>query len=495
MGMSNRAAVYLRISLDQTGEAKAVARQREDALALIEQHGWDLHEVYQDNSISASRREKRRPDYERMRADFEANKFGVIVCYDLDRLTRQPAQLEQWIEAAETRGLRIVTLNGEADLGTDGGRLYARIKAAVARGEVERMGARRKRSNEQNIAEGRPAPGRRPYGWEKDGITLREDEAAIVRSVYAALLAGESLRALVRDLNARGIPSPQETPWTAFKLKQLVDRERNHGALIRYGVEQQTSLVMPIVDRDTHEKAQAIIAGRSQPGRKPEKHLLSGIVFCAVCSRSLGAKALKSGKDKPREPYYVCTSRINRNVASDGATHPTIRAHLLEQRVRDEVTAAFLFGPADLFPGQDDGSLGELHQRLKSTREEMQRLVSAIRKGIIKEGRAAVEMASLDRDEDALVLAIQAAQAKTGTGRLADIRQGVMTPGKRVKISDAAKVKVELGKEYDALSFDSKRSLIEALLDVRVALGFGAKRANVTHKVVTSLNENVPSFA
>ena len=61
---------------------------------------------------------------------------------DVDRLTRQPSQLEEWIDRAEEHGLKLVTSNGDADLSTDGGRMFARIKAAVARGEVERKGAR-----------------------------------------------------------------------------------------------------------------------------------------------------------------------------------------------------------------------------------------------------------------------------------------------------------------------------------------------------------------
>jgi hypothetical protein len=41
------------------------------------------------------------------------------VCWDLDRLTRQPRQLEDWIDAATDNGLKLTTANGEADLATD----------------------------------------------------------------------------------------------------------------------------------------------------------------------------------------------------------------------------------------------------------------------------------------------------------------------------------------------------------------------------------------
>lgn len=126
------------MSLDKEADEQAVTRQNDAAVALAEQRGWEGVGAYTDNSISASKREVVRPFYEKMLADCRVAAFTVIIVQDLDRLTRQPRQLEDWIDEAGRGDLRIVTLNGEADLGTDGDRIYARIKAAVARGEVER---------------------------------------------------------------------------------------------------------------------------------------------------------------------------------------------------------------------------------------------------------------------------------------------------------------------------------------------------------------------
>lgn len=135
-----------------------------------------------------------------MVADYQAGRFSVIVCYDLDRLTRQPRQLEDWIDRAETRGLALVTANGDADLSTDGGRLFARIKAAVARGEVERKSARQSRAHVQRASEGRVPKGVRPLGYGADGAVVRK-EAKAVRAIYGAFDQGASLRGIARALS------------------------------------------------------------------------------------------------------------------------------------------------------------------------------------------------------------------------------------------------------------------------------------------------------
>lgn len=136
-----KAAIYLRISQDREMDGLAIERQREDCENLAQFRRWDVIETYVDQSKSATDRTAIRPDYDRMVADYLLGRFDAIICYDLDRLTRQPRQLEDWIDAAELRGLALVTANGDADLSTDGGRMYARIKAAVARAEMERKSA------------------------------------------------------------------------------------------------------------------------------------------------------------------------------------------------------------------------------------------------------------------------------------------------------------------------------------------------------------------
>ena len=161
----------------------AIDRQREDCENLVRFRRWEVVETYVDQSKGATDRTAIRPDYDRMVADYQYGRFDAIICYDLDRLTRQPRQLEDWIDAAELRGLALVTANGDADLSTDGGRMYAHIKAAVARAEMERKSARQSAAQRQRAMQGRAPKGMRPPGYAVDGeMILHEAEA--VRAIY-----------------------------------------------------------------------------------------------------------------------------------------------------------------------------------------------------------------------------------------------------------------------------------------------------------------------
>lgn len=80
----------------------AIARQLEDARELAEKQGWSVVEpLYVDQSKSATYATKTREQYDDMVRDYKAGVFSAIVCYDLDRFTRQPRELEDWIDAAD----------------------------------------------------------------------------------------------------------------------------------------------------------------------------------------------------------------------------------------------------------------------------------------------------------------------------------------------------------------------------------------------------------
>lgn len=97
------------VGLRANGTVIAVERQREDYEKLAAFCGWEVVETYVDQSISASDKTKKRPAYLRMVQDYEVGLLDAIVVYDLDRLTRQPRELEDWIDRAESRGLLLVT--------------------------------------------------------------------------------------------------------------------------------------------------------------------------------------------------------------------------------------------------------------------------------------------------------------------------------------------------------------------------------------------------
>lgn len=302
-GPQLNAAVYVRISSDPTGRRAGVERQEADCRAYCEAQGWTVARVYVDNDVSASSG-KQRPAYAAMLEDARAGRIGAVVAYHLDRLHRRPVELEDFIALAEARGLALKTLHGDVDLSTSSGRLHARIMGSVARHEAERISERTARRHADIAREGKlSGGGHRAFGYDDDGMTTREDEAALVREAASRLLAGGSLRSVVRDWNARGVATVRGGKWSSTVLRQMLGRPRLAGLRSHKGVTYPGTWPA-ILDQDTHEALSALLGRNGGTIGRPPVHLLSGIATCGLCRGAMYGKTYRS--DRPTA--YTCLS-------------------------------------------------------------------------------------------------------------------------------------------------------------------------------------------
>jgi DNA invertase Pin-like site-specific DNA recombinase len=231
------AIIYVRISRDREGAGLGVERQREDCEALARRLGWRVVDVYSDNDISAYSG-KPRPGYRKLLADLSAGRATAVLAWHTDRLHRSPVELEEYISICDPNGVITHTVKaGHLDLTTPSGRMVARQLGAVARFESEHKSDRQRRKRQQMAEAGQWKGGRRPFGYEADGITLREIEAEELRRVADDLLSGVSLNACARSLNERGVFTSTGNTWTSSELAPVLMRARNAGIMVHQGEE------------------------------------------------------------------------------------------------------------------------------------------------------------------------------------------------------------------------------------------------------------------
>ncbi|MGZ6269833.1 MAG: recombinase family protein, partial [Candidatus Limnocylindrales bacterium] len=102
--MPNAAAVYARISSDPEGDQLGVSRQVAGCRTLAARRGWPVAECYVDDDRSAYSG-KPRPEYRRMLDDIRAGAVDAVVVWHLDRLHRQPKELEEFFEVCDAAHL------------------------------------------------------------------------------------------------------------------------------------------------------------------------------------------------------------------------------------------------------------------------------------------------------------------------------------------------------------------------------------------------------
>jgi site-specific DNA recombinase len=147
-----------------------------------------------------------------------------VVTWHPDRLFRNVRDLEDFIATIERAGAQVRTVAaGLVDLSTASGRMNARIGGVVARHESEHRAERIRSKMSQLAASGKSNGGPRSFGYEPDHMTVRDEEAELVREVARRALDGESLRSIAADWNDRGIPTVRGAAgWSYQALRRMI---------------------------------------------------------------------------------------------------------------------------------------------------------------------------------------------------------------------------------------------------------------------------------
>ncbi|MGP2435985.1 recombinase family protein [Streptomyces sp. JW3] len=323
--MARKVAIYTRISRDDEGDGLGVTRQRQDCERLADLRGLSVARIYEDNDVSAYKRNVRRPEFELMLSDLAAGLIDGVVSYDLDRLARQPKDLERLIEVFETRKrLTFVTVTNDIDLSSADGRTMARVMVAFANKSSHDTARRIKRKHLELAMNGKSSGGPSPYGWKKDDPNSVDPEAARhIREAQKEILAGVRIGTIRKRWQEEGIGRPREGTkrMAHHHVELMVTSPRLCGYRTYHGEILLNDSGEPVIGEwntiNTPEEWEAVcaaVAERKQAnpaaGRPvARKYLLSGIARCGLCHNKIRGQSNRLWKpgSKASKYSYQCS--------------------------------------------------------------------------------------------------------------------------------------------------------------------------------------------
>lgn len=350
-----KAAIYARYSTTLQ-DARSVEDQVRLCRERAAKEGWEVDDgaVFADYAISGSVRQ--RPALNAMLE--RAGEFDFLLSEAIDRISRHQADIASIYETLMFNDCQLVTLSeGEVS------ELHIGLKGTMAALFRKDLADKIRRGQSGRVNAGR-IPGGLCYGYRKviklapngePELGLREidqDQAAVIRRIYAEFIAGISPRRIAKQLNAEGIPSPSGKQWAVSAING--DRIRRNGILqneiyvgrLVYG---RTKMVRDPVTRKrvakvrpesewqvqevpdlrivSDEEWEAVRSRRHTASnwtyamhRRP-KRLLSGLLECGEC----GGSYVVIGSDK-----WGCVSARTKGTCSN---RRTIETASLERRV------------------------------------------------------------------------------------------------------------------------------------------------------------------
>lgn len=355
--------LYLRMSLDRSGNELGVDRQEAEAREYAAKLGLPVRRIYMDNNKSATRDDVIRHDFEQSLVDAKARRdrlgagrYTTILCWHSDRYARRVKDLLRVNDSnILIRGLH----SGYFDLSTPAGVATAITVTAWAEYEGKQKSLRQKAAHRQRAQDGRHFWTQRPFGLNFDG-TLNKPEATALAHVYRMVLNGMSLNACVAYLNNKGLPTVKGNQWQATPLRNVLLHTRNCGILSYLGVEIGPGQWEKIVDEETYRAAVRVLTDNKRlmsprsirSGRGGRQSIMPGFAQCGVCDDTVSTYNA--------DGYRLYRCRKGHASARADEVDDRAAALILERFTRPDV--------AGRFSVTDDARRQELHDELDRLR-------------------------------------------------------------------------------------------------------------------------------
>lgn len=450
MSKGEAVAIYVRFSSEKQ-DARSADDQIRRCRAFATEHGWNVVKVYKDEGLSG--RSLDRPAFQAMLAEAKRGKrsaFRAVLVDDPSRLGRDLGLTWRTIfEDLAAAGIALWDVSsGQSSQGANA-RLVFGVQGLIADAYLETLRKQTHRGLEGRALEGFSAGGR-CFGYstinEPDPAdperprklyVVNEEEARIVRRIFADYAAGASLPSIVDALNGAGTAAPDDghskknaRGWSRSLLHSMLRNERYSGKIVwnkrewfkdpvtrrrRYRERPKKEWVtfedpkLAIVDPATWEKVQARHkvqapkAARKRRDGDPLEHLLTGLLRCGVCGGPMiiVSRSVESGLTWANFGCSVSRSRgtgicANRKTVSERIANRTV-LRFVDEAVRSRPFKRWVADAAALAARQ--------HARQREENDAVARLerdVTAQAATVEKIGNRLIEVGASDFLKDRL---------------------------------------------------------------------------------------------
>lgn len=385
------AVIYARYSSASQNE-QSIEGQLRVITEFAKKQGYHIIETYIDRAMTG--RNDDRPDFQRMISDSFNGEFDYVIVYKLDRFSRNRYDSAVHKRTLRNNGVKVISAT-EQITDTPEGIMFESIIEGYNEFYSAELATKVKRSLNESRIKGNYTGAPVILGYEivNKKWTVKEDEAALVRKMFADCANGVLIKNIAANLNERHITTKNGNPWTINRVSRVLNNERYCG-IARFGDEVYKNIIPPIIDDGLFAKVKNNLTTnnhRTAHFRTPVTFYLSGKLFCMNCGAAIIGES-GTGKTNVYH-YYKCSSNKRKRGS---CAKKNVRQEMLEDYVIDKIQQ-YILQPKYImtvaaemsgnFNAQilNDGELDILKKAQAKNEKELQNTLAAIRMGIVTE--------------------------------------------------------------------------------------------------------------
>jgi len=300
--------VYMRRSMDdESRQVLSLPAQATSLSKVAKDNKLHLFEMIEE---SKSAKKPGRPEFNRMLDRIEAGEANGILCWDIDRLYRNPIDEGRVRWLLQNGVIQSIRTPGREYTPRDAGLLMA-VEGGRAVEHILSMSRNLRRTYDEKLKRGQ-WPGRAVIGFEFDhkikNIVPNPERAKIVRELFEEFSKGRlGFESGAQWLAERNILSKCGTPFSKSQMRQLLTN-RLYMGVMKWMDETYEGKFTPIITADLFETVQRVMKVKSKPRKHRNGH---NFPFCGVfrctCGSMITAQWAKGHGGVYR--YYRCTRK------------------------------------------------------------------------------------------------------------------------------------------------------------------------------------------
>lgn len=431
-------AIYSRKSVF-TGKGESIGNQIELCKNYCETYLKDRnieYIIYEDEGFSG--KNINRPRFQELLNDIKSKKIDILICYRLDRISRNVADFSSTLELLQSNGCDFISIKEQFDTSTPMGRAMIYIASVFAQLERETIAERVKDNMLQLAKMGKWSGGQLPLGFKSEKVEYLneemkekffvklapiDEELNIVKFIYDNYLLKGSIINIVRELNNLGYKTKTGTNFDITGIKRILKNalyvestESTHeylqtknfnvfgtpngnGYLSYNKKTDKDNLIIAVATHkgvipsqdwlyvqkkldDNKEKSKEI---SNRSGTGCNNTLFSGLLKCGKCGANMVIQYNTKNKNGKSYIYYICANKL-RKYGSNKCDTPNLRTDIVDEKIiqkiktynKDVIIKAYNSELTKLLKGSNKQHINELSTQIKEKQVQLHNLVNEL---------------------------------------------------------------------------------------------------------------------
>lgn len=410
-----RVAAYARVSTKSDEQLLSLETQKEHYNSFISSNPeWEYVGLYYDEGISATKIEKR-DGLLTLLKDCQNGLIDKVITKSISRFSRNTTDCLEMVRSLSRLNVFLFFEKENIDTEHMSSELMLSILSSIAESESRSISENSKWSVKHRFETGTFIISYPPYGYtnDKGKMVVAQEEAEIVKEIFAMSISGKGSYVIAKELNARGISSRKGSQWHSSTIEGMLKNEKytgdaifqktytddsynrhiNYGEKNRYLCKNHHEA---IISHEDFEKAAESMAQRAKEkgvddGKEKyqSRYAFSGKIICGEC----GASFKRRKHCKPSGDYiaWCCSRHITDKTAcsmlfirDENIKDAFVRMLRKLQMAHKQVLKPFIVGLRKINSKSSLHQITELEKQIEKNEEQQTVLVSLMSSGYVE---------------------------------------------------------------------------------------------------------------